>query len=166
MRRGVNYVACAYSGLEMERIAKMKQLIDKTRPGKHTSCRASRAECYFGTVTVVTDGDAAPVKVSAPAPPAPASTLPMTVDPSFTVTVLPARMFPFQLVPDPMVTSRPATNQTFLAWAPLTRMIRLLSSRVPESMRSESTLKMKTAFASFWASRVAAPPAAIPRFAL
>src|SRR5436305_11946289 len=141
MQRGVHCVACAYSGLEMELIAKEKTHCDETRPGKHTTCRASRAECYFGTVTVVTEGDAAPVKVSAPAPPAPASTLPVTVDPSFTVTVLPARMFPFQVVPDPMVTSRPATNQTFLAWAPLTRTMWLLRSSVPESMRSESTLK-------------------------
>src|SRR3954463_7606694 len=166
MRRGVNYVACGVLRARDGANCKYEKAIGKTRPGKHTTCRASRAECYFGTVTVVTDGVAAPVKVSAPAPPAPASTLPRTVDPSFTVTVLPARMFPFQVVPDPMVTSRPATNQTFLAWAPLTRMIRLFRSRVPESMRSESTLKMKTAFASFWASRVAAPPAAIQRFAL
>jgi len=31
--------------------------------------------------------------------------------------VLPASRFPFQVVPEPIVTSEPMMNQTFLAWA-------------------------------------------------
>jgi hypothetical protein len=63
----------------------------------------------------VTDGEAAPVKVIAPAPEAPAKTRPVTLEPARTVAVRPARMFPFQVVPEPMVMSKPVTNQTFLA---------------------------------------------------
>lgn len=46
---------------------------------------------------VVTDGEAAPVSVIAPAPDAPANTRPTTSDPSSTVAVRPARMLPFQV---------------------------------------------------------------------
>ena len=111
---------------------------------------------------VVTDGVAAPTIVNAPAPDAPANILPITDEPLLTVAVRPASMLPFQVVPDPMVISRPATNQMFLAWAPLASLICVGRRSVPESTKELSTLMIKTAFASFCASNVVTVPAAKP----
>src|SRR5947209_18402467 len=112
---------------------------------------------------VAFDGEAAPVNVIAPAPDAPPSTLPFTFEPSLIVAVLPARMFPFQLVPDPVVKSRPTTNQTVLAWAPLTRSIRLGCRVVPGCVKQLTPVMMKTALPAFWASSLATSPIVRPR---
>src|SRR4051812_17557140 len=92
-----------------------RRSLGRERAGLSPDAPSPRARPYCGTVIVVTDGEAAPVRVRAPAPEAPASTRPMTEDPSRTVAVRPARMLPFQVVPEPMVRSRPVTNQTLRA---------------------------------------------------
>src|SRR5581483_12326728 len=67
--------------------------------GRRRRCRVTTIRLtpnhrtYSGTVMEVRDGEAAPVKVIAPAPEAPARTLPVTAEPLLSVAVRPARLF-------------------------------------------------------------------------
>ena len=95
-----------------------------------------------------------------PAPAAPDNSLPVTVEPPEIERELPASMFPFQTVPEPMTTSLPTINQMFLAVAPLISLISVGFAIIPESLKEVVTLMMKTGFASLLPSNVATKPAA------
>src|SRR5438477_537598 len=91
-------------------------------------------------------------------PPAPANNLPLTMAPLFTVMETAARIFPLKTLVVPKVAELPTCQKMFFAWAPPLKTMLVAGSVVSV----EAILKMKTAFALPWPSRVKIPWGPVP----
>jgi len=87
-----------------------------------------------------------------------ASARPCRLTPLFSVIDVSASMFPLKIEFVPRVAELPTCQKMFLAWAPPASTI-LVSESV---MSVEPILKIQTAFALPWASRVRIPFAPVP----